>query len=188
MDNIQKINYYSGLITPEKNTIFVFGSNPNGIHRSGSAKVALEQFGARYGQGEGIQGNAYALPTKDINKTRGTRMHRPGKREEKELNQWIINTFLTGDSTPCPLNRSVSKDAIISSIIKMYQVAQQMPTRLFKVAYTNDPDKITLCGYVGFEMIAMFVEASKHTNGIPSNVVFSENWKPMMEFLSVNLQ
>ena len=54
--------FYIGNVTPEANTIFVFGSNPEGRHGAGAAKVARNQFGAIYGQGEGLQGNAYALP------------------------------------------------------------------------------------------------------------------------------
>lgn len=60
------MRYYSGNIEPEENTIFVFGSNPEGRHGAGSAKVAKEKFGAVYGIGEGLQGNSYALPTKDL--------------------------------------------------------------------------------------------------------------------------
>lgn len=60
------VSSYTGSITPDANTIFVFGSNPEGRHGAGAAKVAREQFGAIYGQGEGLQGNAYALPTKRI--------------------------------------------------------------------------------------------------------------------------
>ena len=60
------MKYYTGNITPEPDTIFVFGSNPEGRHGSGSAKVARLQFGAIYGQGEGLQGNAYALPTTEL--------------------------------------------------------------------------------------------------------------------------
>ena len=56
-------NYYTGNITPEDDTIFVFGSNLRGIHGAGSARVARLQFGAVYGVGEGLQGSAYALPT-----------------------------------------------------------------------------------------------------------------------------
>ncbi len=59
-------NYYEGDIKPEPNTVFVFGSNPEGRHGAGAAKIALKEFGAKYGQGEGLQGNAYALPTKRI--------------------------------------------------------------------------------------------------------------------------
>lgn len=60
------INYYEGNIEPSEGTIFVFGSNPEGRHGAGSAKVARERFGAVYGVGEGLTGNAYALPTKDL--------------------------------------------------------------------------------------------------------------------------
>ena len=47
------------------NQIFVFGSNLKGIHGAGAAKLAEEKFGAVFGQGVGLQGNSYALPTKD---------------------------------------------------------------------------------------------------------------------------
>ncbi|MCK5787456.1 MAG: hypothetical protein KAH32_00450 [Chlamydiia bacterium] len=57
---------YSGDIEPDENTIFVFGSNPEGRHGAGAAKAAKEKFGAINGQGLGLQGNAYALPTKNI--------------------------------------------------------------------------------------------------------------------------
>ena len=43
--------------------IFVFGSNLQGIHAGGAARVALDKFGAVLGQGEGIQGRSYAIPT-----------------------------------------------------------------------------------------------------------------------------
>lgn len=59
-------NYYTGNIVPEEDTIFVFGSNPRGIHGAGSARVAVQHFGATYGVGEGLQGQAYALPTTDL--------------------------------------------------------------------------------------------------------------------------
>jgi hypothetical protein len=45
--------------------IFVFGSNKAGRHGAGAAKFAREQHGAVYGQGEGLQGTSYAIPTKD---------------------------------------------------------------------------------------------------------------------------
>ncbi len=43
--------------------IFVFGSNLAGIHAGGAARVAYERFGAIMGQGVGIQGQSYAIPT-----------------------------------------------------------------------------------------------------------------------------
>ena len=47
------------------NTIFVFGSNEAGRHGKGAALHARLQHGAIYGQGRGLQGRSYAIPTKD---------------------------------------------------------------------------------------------------------------------------
>lgn len=53
-------------ITPEKiqklteNEIFVFGSNMNGNHAGGAARLAVEKFGAVMGEAEGLQGQSYA--------------------------------------------------------------------------------------------------------------------------------
>ena len=43
--------------------IFVFGSNLEGRHNGGAARVAYEHFGAIMGQGVGLQGQSYAIPT-----------------------------------------------------------------------------------------------------------------------------
>ncbi|NTG85813.1 hypothetical protein G6L15_06575 [Agrobacterium rhizogenes] len=45
--------------------IFVFGSNLAGIHGAGAARFAVQRHGAIYGQGIGLQGNSYGIPTKD---------------------------------------------------------------------------------------------------------------------------
>ena len=45
------------------NEIFVFGSNLRGMHAGGAAYVALRKFGAVMGQGVGLQGQSYAIPT-----------------------------------------------------------------------------------------------------------------------------
>lgn len=50
-----------------KQNIFVFGSNLAGLHGAGSARAALEKYGAQYGKGIGFCGNSYAIPTKDRN-------------------------------------------------------------------------------------------------------------------------
>lgn len=47
--------------------IFVFGSNLAGRHGKGAALFAKEHHGAIYGQGEGLQGQSYGIPTKDEN-------------------------------------------------------------------------------------------------------------------------
>lgn len=43
--------------------IFVFGSNLAGRHGSGAARAAVLHFGAVMGQGVGLQGQSYAIPT-----------------------------------------------------------------------------------------------------------------------------
>lgn len=43
--------------------IFVFGSRPDGLHTEGAARTAYERFGAVMGQGSGLQGQSYAIPT-----------------------------------------------------------------------------------------------------------------------------
>lgn len=56
-------------ITPSRidslrpNEIFVFGSNIAGRHTGGAAQAAMRRFGARMGQGNGPQGQSYAIPT-----------------------------------------------------------------------------------------------------------------------------
>ena len=49
--------------TLEENEIFVFGSNLQGMHGGGAARVAHEKFGAVWGEGIGLQGQSYAIPT-----------------------------------------------------------------------------------------------------------------------------
>ena len=44
--------------------IFVFGSNLAGRHGKGAALYARKHYGAIYGQGSGLQGKSYAIPTK----------------------------------------------------------------------------------------------------------------------------
>ena len=60
---------YSRRYTPDRitelkeNEIFVFGSNLQGFHGSGAAKIAYRSFGAEWGKGIGLYGKSYAIPT-----------------------------------------------------------------------------------------------------------------------------
>lgn len=60
---------YNRRFTPENithledNEIFVFGSNLAGSHGGGAARFAYNRFGAVWGQGVGLQGQTYAIPT-----------------------------------------------------------------------------------------------------------------------------
>ena len=51
------------ITTLGKNEVFVFGSNLSGIHAGGAARAAHNRFGAVWGQGVGLQGQSYAIPT-----------------------------------------------------------------------------------------------------------------------------
>lgn len=124
--------FYKGDIVPEENTIFVFGSNPEGRHGAGSARVALKKFGAVWGQGVGLQGCAYALPTTELR-------------------------FDTGEKN----RQSLPRQTIISHIKDLYDTARKMPNKKFKIAYRNYPDEVTLCGYCGRELQEMFNEAGE---------------------------
>jgi hypothetical protein len=55
----------SQITSLEAHQIFVFGSNRQGIHGAGAAKTAM-RFGAEYGNAQGIQGQTYAIVTKDL--------------------------------------------------------------------------------------------------------------------------
>lgn len=150
MNEIISINgkrFYKGFIRPEENIIFVFGSNPEGRHGLGTAKMAREQFGAIYGQGEGLQGNSYALPTKDLRVKKNNAL------------------------------RSITPQQIQKSIEKLISVANAHPEKLFCVAYTNTskPSLNGYTGQEMADMfIAAFNSVGMPVN---QNIVFSENWK-----------
>ena len=54
------------ITTLKPNEVFVFGSNTEGRHGKGAAKTAVDNFGAKYGQAEGPQGQSYAIVTKNL--------------------------------------------------------------------------------------------------------------------------
>lgn len=61
MDNIRTTpNFIKSL---NHNEIFVFGSNLMGAHAGGAAYAAYKHFGAVWGNGVGLQGQSYAIPT-----------------------------------------------------------------------------------------------------------------------------
>lgn len=51
------------IVSLKSNEIFVFGSNLEGVHGGGAALLAQRKFGAVYGQGVGLAGQSYAIPT-----------------------------------------------------------------------------------------------------------------------------
>lgn len=100
---------YTGNVTKLlPNQIFVFGSNTQGRHGYGSAKDALNLFGAIYGQSRGPQGKSYAIITKDLTKPR-------------ELQK-----------------RSIAPSEIENQIKDLYDYAKDNPDKDFLVAYKKD--------------------------------------------------
>lgn len=67
--NYRDMSEFRNRVTPDfiqrlgKNEIFVFGSNLQGMHGGGAARIARVNFGAIMGQGVGLQGQSYAIPT-----------------------------------------------------------------------------------------------------------------------------
>ncbi len=102
-----KVKHYTGDIVRDGDTIFVFGSNPEGRHGAGAARVALTKFDAKYGKGEGLQGYSYAIPTKDL---------------RINLNKGY---------------RSIPREKIIQSIKNMYSTAETYFAMKFCIAYRN---------------------------------------------------
>ena len=101
------MKYYTGNVPEDKDVIFVFGSNPEGRHGAGAAKVARLHFGAVYGQGRGLQGMSFAIPTKDL--------------RVKENNGF----------------KSIPPENIITDIQDMYACAASNPGYKFCIAYRN---------------------------------------------------
>ena len=67
--NYHELSEFRDRFTPnnikklDDNEIFVFGSNLAGMHAGGAARTAVDKFGAIMGQGVGLQGQSYAIPT-----------------------------------------------------------------------------------------------------------------------------
>jgi hypothetical protein len=70
---MQENRIYRGVVRPQytpenlsslgRDEVFVFGSNLQGRHSGGDARAARKKFGAIWGQGVGLQGQSYAIPT-----------------------------------------------------------------------------------------------------------------------------
>ena len=146
------MNFYNGRIESLKsNQIFVFGSNPEGRHGLGSALIAKKKFGAIYANGRGIQGQSYALPTKNLT----------ANYTEKSTN---ITYKRYGE-------KSVSKEQIKTNIQELYDYAYQNIDLEFYIVYQNE--KRNLNGFSSLDIFAMF------TNGmlIPTNIFFSDTFQ-----------
>ena len=78
----------------EPNQIFVFGSNTQGRHGAGAALIAKQKFGAIYGKAEGLQGQSYAIITKDLTSS----VH--PSRTPNQIKQQIQKLYRYAENTP----------------------------------------------------------------------------------------
>ncbi len=87
---------YQGFINKQivGNGVLVFGSNTEGRHGKGTAKLALTEFGAIYGQAKGMQGRSYAIVTKDLTKSKHPSISR------EQIIEQINNLYLFAIERP----------------------------------------------------------------------------------------
>lgn len=191
--NQEDTNFYEGNIKPEPNTVFVFGSNPEGRHSGGNAKVARNQFNAKYGQPAGLQGDAYGVITKDLMGYGRFDKSQLKEDESGELyytadgakfyrdrveylgvtyNKINDGTATTGTVEEQTWLHKLPASFITEKIKEFYETVKSYPEKKFKVAYNKPVDQRSLNGYTGAEMIEMFNQAGP----IPNNVIFSEEW------------
>ena len=146
---------YTGLINYLKdNEIFVFGSNPEGRHGGGTAKIALYKYGAVNGQGHGLQGQSYGLVTKNLRK-----------------GFYDPVTKITHDKNGL---KSITKEQIIDNIKKLYKLARKMKNKDFLIAFTAEGKNLN--GYSSKEMAEMFHSAKP----IPKNIIFEDKFLDLM--------
>lgn len=148
------MKYWTGeqITKLEPNYIFVFGSNPEGRHGAGAARTAL-QFGAKYGIGRGLQGQTYALVTKNL---------KEGFVEK--LADGTIKTY------PKAGYRSISKEDLIENIKEFYDYAEQNKHLKFFVVYKADNKNLN--GYSSKELYEMLT-----TQKIPDNVYLHSSFR-----------
>lgn len=148
------MKYWTGeqITKLEPNYVFVFGSNPEGRHGAGAAKAALK-FGAKYGIGRGLQGQTYALVTKNL---------KEGFVEK--LSDGTIKTYHKSGY------RSISKEDLIENIKEFYECAEQNTHLKFFVAYKADSKNLN--GYSSEELYEMLT-----THKIPDNVYLHSSFR-----------
>lgn len=163
--SVDELEFWTGnkIETLKANEIFVFGSNPSGIHGAGGAKTAMK-FGAKIKNGRGIQGQAYALVTKNL----------VAGFFEKE----------TGITYVKEGYKSLTEQQIIKNVEELYDYADANKDKKFLITYQyetwdNGSPKKGLNGYGSDEMLGFFAKAKP----IPTNIVFHESYKPKLAAL-----
>lgn len=109
-------------------TIFVFGSNLAGKHGRGAARYAFQHYAARYGDGEGRTGSAYAIPTKD-EKLQSRPLGAIRLSVDKFIAYARANPHLTFEVTPIGTGYAGFKHAQIAPMFKDAPKNCQLPVQ-----------------------------------------------------------
>jgi hypothetical protein len=108
--------------------IFVFGSNLAGRHGKGAAKTAVQRHGAIYGKGSGMQGDSYAIPTKDA-KLRSLTLDEIKHNVRQFLAFARANSGLTFYVTPVGCGLAGYKDKQVGPMFEQATLNCQLPIR-----------------------------------------------------------
>ncbi len=120
-----------------KDDIFVFGSNLAGIHAGGAARVAYQRFGAIMGQGVGIQGQSYAIPTMHG----GVEEIRPYVDEFIALaREWDQNTFYV-TRIGCGIAGFTDEEIapLFTEAVELYNI--RLPESFYRIIMMNNDGK-----------------------------------------------
>ena len=152
----------------DSNQIFVYDSNPQGMHGVGSGSKA-RKFGSKLGMGRGINGQTYGLITKNltanyIEEATGIKYKREGL-------------------------RSLTPEQINKNVTELYEFALNNPNKVFIVSYKNEKwkegdSKKLLNGYTGEEMFSFFF----NKNNIPANIVMHDSFKRLYKSILAKRQ
>lgn len=162
------LKYWQGqeITSMTGNNIFVFGSNPEGRHGLGAASSA-KSFGAKYWQGRGIQGNTYALPTKNLPPHR----YKPRTGNVIEtIGPEVSNKPRTIEYTKTG-PKSISLEQIRDNIEDLYLFAERNPHLKFYVAYKASSSNLN--GYSANELFFQFTRNIK----VPDNIRFHNSFR-----------
>lgn len=157
----ESIRFYAGdIIRMTQNNILVFGSNTQGRHGFGMALLARDYCGAKYGQARGLQGNAYAIVTKNLEKD-----------YEDPATGIIYRRYGV---------RSIPLSTIRESVEELYVFARENPKLKFFIGYKNNSKNLN--GFESSSFISLFVR----NIDVPPNIRFHNSFRELFKTWSIN--
>ncbi len=118
--------------------VFVFGSNASGRHGAGAALTALRLFGAEPCIGEGLTGNAYALPTLGH---RLERLNMTALRESVRLFIGCVKTHPSKTFWLTPVGTGIAGFAV-EDIAELFKSARNLPNLVFPEVFLYHLDPL----------------------------------------------